>query len=120
MTEIKSTTNNKKLEKSLLFWLTISLACGFYYGFLAFQQATSSEYVVQDDARVYVFWMQRFLEPDLLANDLMANYFQSVTPLGYAVVYKIMAQLGIAPLAFSKILPIILGVTTSIYSFFLV
>jgi len=54
------------------------------YAGLALQKAFSSEYVVQDDARVYLIWMQRFLDADLLPGDLIADYLQSVTPWGYA------------------------------------
>ncbi len=103
--------------KSVIFWLTISLIFALYYGILALQQVFSSEYVVQDDAREYVFWMQRFIEPDLLPNDLIADYFQSVTPFGYAALYKVAANFRITPLFLSKILPLLLGMIASVYCF---
>ncbi|XGW00154.1 MAG: hypothetical protein ACAF41_14610 [Leptolyngbya sp. BL-A-14] len=72
---------------------------------------------MQDDAREYVFWMQRFVNPDLFAHDLIADYFQSITPIGYASTYRIVASLGFPPLYFSKILPIILGLIITAYCF---
>jgi hypothetical protein len=54
------------------------------YGVLGLQKAFKAEYVVQDDAREYVFWMQRFVDAELLPHDLIADYFQSITPFGYA------------------------------------
>ncbi|MCY7279006.1 MAG: hypothetical protein LH702_36035, partial [Phormidesmis sp. CAN_BIN44] len=64
------------------FWLGLSLAFAALYGGLSLQEAFSSEYVIQDDARVYLIWMQRFLDSELFPHDLMADYFQSVTPGG--------------------------------------
>ncbi len=103
--------------KPAIFWLTISLIFALCYGISALQQVFSSEYVVQDDAREYVFWMQRFIEPDLLPNDLIADYFQSVTPFGYAALYKVAANFKITPLFLSKILPLLLGLIASVYCF---
>lgn len=106
-------------SKSVIFWLGCSLFFAAYYGGCALTQAFASEYVAQDDAREYVFWMQRFVDAELFPNDLTANYFQSITPLGYATLYKVMATIGITPLFLSKILPICLGIVTTIYTFFL-
>ncbi|WP_210404671.1 hypothetical protein [Chroococcidiopsis sp. TS-821] len=99
------------------FWFGLSLVFAAIYGILALQQAFSSEYVVQDDARQHVFWMRRFLNPDLFPNDLIADYFQSVAPSGYAIFYRSFTIVGIDPLWLSKILPLILGLLTTSYSF---
>jgi hypothetical protein len=109
-----TTSDNKTLER---FWLALSLGFAAYYALLGMRQAFQSTYVVQDDAREYVFWMQRFIDPGLLPNDLIADYFKSVTPLGYAAVYQLMAQVGIDPLTFSKLLPIALGLLITVYGF---
>jgi hypothetical protein len=108
-------TKSFKLQVKILF--TFSLIAGIFYSILELRQAFSSPYVVQDDARVYVFWMQRFLEPDILPNDLIAEYFASVTPLGFTTLYRVMAMLGIEPLFFSKVLPILLKILTITYWF---
>ncbi|WP_144051063.1 hypothetical protein [Calothrix sp. PCC 6303] len=84
---------------------------------MGLQKAFSSQYVIQDDARAYVIWMQRFIDANLLPNDLIADYFQSITPTGYALLYKSLAILGINPLFTSKILPLFLGLITTIYCF---
>ncbi|NEQ43781.1 MAG: hypothetical protein F6K00_09580 [Leptolyngbya sp. SIOISBB] len=95
------------------FWLGFSLLFSAYYGWLTLQQAFGGTYVVQDDARQHVFWMQRFIDADLFPNDLIADYFQSVAPLGYSGLYHLAAILGMPPLLFSKILPPILGLLTA-------
>lgn len=106
----------KTAKPRIIFWFSLSLTFSLIYGVLALQQAFSSKYVVQDDARQHVFWMQRFLDPDLFPNDLIANYFQSVAPAGYATFYKLIA-VGIDPLLLSKILPVFLGLITTAFCF---
>lgn len=93
------------------------MAVSIIYGFLALQKAFSAEYVMQDDARQHVFWMLRFVDENLFPNDLIADYFQSVAPLGYSSLYHSLANLGVHPLLFNKILPSILGLLTTGYCF---
>ena len=107
----------KTSKSQIIFWFSLSLTFAIVYSLLDLQQAFSSTYVVQDDARVYVSWMQRFLEPDLLKNDLITDYFQSVTPSGYAALYRLIASVGISPLLLSKILPVFLRLLTTGYCF---
>ncbi|MCT7950151.1 hypothetical protein NG798_10170 [Ancylothrix sp. C2] len=118
MTSFTHYFNQINRKKQVIFWLLLSLIFTAIYAGIALQQAFSSEYVVQDDARVYVFWMQRFSDPSLLPRDWIANYFQSVTPAGYAALYHLMSICRIPPLLFSKILPLILGLITTTYCFF--
>ena len=106
-------------KSALIFWLSLSLTVSAIYAFLALQQAFSSDYVIQDDARQHVFWMQRFLNAELFPNDLIADYFQSVAPAGYKALYKLMATFGISPIVAHKILPMFLGVISTAYCFYL-
>lgn len=79
--------------------------------------AFDSPYTVQDDARQHVFWLQKLNDPALFSNDLIADYFSSVVPQGYKFLYWLANLFGIEPFLFNKILPIILGITTSIFTF---
>ena len=74
-----------------------------------------SSYTVQDDARQHVFWLQRLNDSELFPNDLIADYFSSVAPAGYKFLYWLANLLGLEPFLFNKILPLLLGVGTSIY-----
>ncbi len=103
----------KAPRSSQIFWLSLSLALALIYPILALQEAFSSEYVVQDNARQHVLWMLRFLDPALLPNDFLADYFQSVAPWGYARFYQIFAWLGISPLVLHKLLPGVLALITT-------
>ena len=99
------------------FCLSLSLGFAVVCAYLALQEAFRGEWVVQDDARQHVFWMMRYLDPQLFPDDLIANYFQSVAPIGYTTLYKMAAAAGINPLVFNKLLPPILGVITTWYGF---
>ncbi len=107
----------KRNSEGTSVWLALSLGFAIYYGSLGLQKAFRAGYVVQDDAREYVFWMQQFVNPALFSQDLIADYFKSITPAGYAAIYHLVATLGIQPLLLSKLLPMILGVLTTLYGF---
>lgn len=98
-------------------YLWLSLLVSLLYSLPALQEAFSSEYVIQDDARQHVFWMRRFLAPDLFPNDLIADYFQSVAPWGYTSLYQLLAWVGLDPVTLSKLLPAVLGWVITIYCF---
>lgn len=112
-----STPPISKTSSRVIFWLILSLAFAAIYSFLGWREAFSSEYVVQDDARQHVFWMLRFLDPQLFPQDLIANYFQSVAPPGYTALYQLSAGVGINPLLLNKLLPTVLGLITTGYCF---
>ena len=107
----------KTFDSRMMFWFSLSLTFATIYGLLGLQMAFSSEYVVQDDARQHVFWMRRFLDPSLFPNDWIADYFQSVAPLGYTTLYRLFATVGIDPVLLSKFLPVVLGLITTAYCF---
>ncbi len=106
-------------KSTLIFWFTLSLTISAVYGFLAWEKAFSSDYVIQDDARQHIFWMQRFLDPELFPHDLIADYFQYVAPAGYTALYQLMAMVGISPILLHKILPMFLGLISTAYEFYL-
>ena len=101
----------------IIFWLILSLTFATIYSLLALQEAFSGEYIVQDDARQHVFWMRRFLDPELFPNDLIADYFQSVAPWGYKIFYWLFSQVGIEPMFLNKLLPLGLSLVTAAYCF---
>ncbi|OKH56331.1 hypothetical protein NIES2101_00700 [Calothrix sp. HK-06] len=113
----KLNENKRQNRIYLLFWLILSLCFAAVYIGLGIRQGFSSEYVIGDDAREYISWMYRYLNPELFPNDLIADYFQSVTPIGYGGIYRLMMSLGVDAIVLIKILPIVLGLTTTGYGF---
>ena len=94
-----------------------SLLISLLFSSIALSYAFSHDYVIQDDARHHVFWMHRFLDPALFPNDLIADYFQTVAPLGYVWLYKISAWVQIDPITLNKLLPLGLGLMMTAYCF---
>ncbi|MDJ0555099.1 MAG: hypothetical protein QNJ68_11770 [Microcoleaceae cyanobacterium MO_207.B10] len=108
---------DKKSHPRMIFWFSLSMTFAVIYAFMAVKKAFMSSLSVQDDARQHIFWMQRFFNPDLFPNDLIADYFQSVAPAGYTLLYKSGTSLGINPFIFAKIIPFILALICTYYIF---
>lgn len=104
-------------NKNSILWLFLSLGIAALYAGLAMREAFSDPTMIQDDARVYLIWMQRFVDPELFPNDWMAKYFHSVTPWGLGTLYWVAAQLGVAPIVASKLLPMGVSVLLAGYSY---
>ncbi|ARV60749.1 hypothetical protein BZZ01_20895 [Nostocales cyanobacterium HT-58-2] len=112
-----STVLLKKNKHYKIFWLTLSVVAAAIYAVQAILPAYEHEYVIQDDARQHIFWMQRFVDPQLFPQDLITNYFQSISPPGYKAFYQVLTWLGVNPVFLSKIIPLFLGITTTVYCF---
>ena len=98
-------------------WLLASVLCTLVISLLLLQGLLRDPDIVQDDVRQHVFWIWRYFDATLLPNDLLADYFQSVAPLGYKAVYRSFAAVGIDPILASKLLPIPLVVIGSAFCF---
>ena len=104
-------------EISVIFWFCLSIICASLFSIRGIDGALEHKYVIQDDARQHVFWMQRFTDPELFPDDPIANYYQAVAPSGYSNLYRVAAAAGIDPIRFSKILPVLLGLISTVYCF---
>ncbi|MBD1913559.1 MULTISPECIES: hypothetical protein [unclassified Leptolyngbya] len=98
-------------QRRLWFWVSMAIAIAHLIPVL--YEAFSSPYIVQDDARQHVFWMWRFIDPTLFPNDLIADYFQSVAPWAYTLLYRGLMSLGLTPLLLSKLIPPVLALITT-------
>ncbi|MBL1178995.1 hypothetical protein [Pantanalinema sp. GBBB05] len=112
-----STPADKTPRSRMIFWFCLSLTFAAVYGLAIIHKGFSDEYVVQDDARQHVFWMARFIDPELFSGDLIADYFQSVAPGGYTTLYRLAAIVGIDPIVFSKLVPLPILLVTTAYCF---
>ena len=110
-------TETKLYTGRSLCWLGLSLFFTVIYSLLALNLAFETDYVVQDDARQHIFWMSRFIDPELFKNDLIADYYQSVSPWGVKTLYRGVAMLGIEPQLFNKFLPGILALIFTVFAF---
>ena len=99
------------------FWFTLSIIAAILFSLSGLTLAFQSPYIIQDDARQHIFWMQQFNDRDLFVGDLIANYFQSVAPWGFTNLYKLISALGIDVVVFNKFSPLLISVVTTIYCF---
>ena len=105
----------KFTRRTANFWLCISLLVALYYGAHFYYFVFSHEYIVQDDARQHVVWLQRFSDRDLFPHDIIADYFYGLAPLGFKSLYLAAAKFGLEPILLAKILPPILAIITTVY-----
>lgn len=66
--------------------------------------AFSNPYVVNDDVRQQIYWMQQWLDPQLFRGDLLSDYARHYVPMGVKALYWL-ASWFVGPLVFSKVLP---------------
>lgn len=97
-------------------WLVASIVVAVLFSLSGFGLSLDA-FTIQDDARQYVPWLQRFNDPNLFSDNAIADYFTSVTPAGYKCLYWLANLLGIEPLLFNKILPLLLGIGNSVYCY---
>jgi len=70
---------------------------------LAHGQALFDPWVVNDDTRQQVFWMQHWQDPELYQGDWLADYARRYVTWGVQAVYRA-ASVLVPPLQFSKLL----------------
>ncbi|MEB3294491.1 MAG: hypothetical protein VKJ24_15145 [Synechococcales bacterium] len=100
-------------------YLGLTLAFAILYGIMALFKAFRAEFVVQDDARFYLYWMARLTDPTAMPQDFIADYAQAVTPQGFTLLYRWAAHGGVDPLLFSKCLPFLLGILSALEMYYL-
>jgi hypothetical protein len=104
-------------RKGLRVWLAVALTFSAIPPLIALRQGLAGDFIVQDDARQFVFWMYRWLDPALFRNDLIADYFQSASPLLYKVVLWLAVQGGIEPFLATLLLPVLISIATGYYAY---
>ncbi len=107
----------RELMLSRTFWFSLSIVFSILYSILFLQIAFGSEYSIQDDARRIIVWMMRFSDSELFPDDFLMNYYQWLTPSGLASLYKLMSMVGINAIVFNKLVPIALGLISTIYCY---
>ncbi|ANV87282.1 hypothetical protein [Picosynechococcus sp. PCC 7117] len=113
------TCSKKVCDRTTLFWLLFALFLGLLYPILALTKISGELYWIQDDARQHIFWMARFSDPELFSDDLIADYYNSISPAGVSFFYYCLAKLGVDPDFLSKIVPSLLSPLTVFLSFIL-
>ena len=98
-------------------WLVALLALSAIPSISALVRSFSSSFVVQDDARQFLFWMSKWDDGTLFHGDLLADYWQSVSPWLFVMFYRGLDAVGIPPLIAAKLVPPVLIITTAYFAF---
>jgi len=103
--------------RSLVPWpeLVVALMSGVIFVF-AHYPALTNPFIINDDVRQQLFWMQQWQEPALFKGDFLAGYARHYVPWGVKALYWL-ASWFTAPLFFAKILPGILFVFLAVCLF---
>lgn len=101
-------------------WLAACLAISAIPGLRALAQALALPLAVQDDARLFLFWMRKWDDPALFRNDLVADYFQNATPLVFSGFHWLLHALGLDPFTVNIFLPLPLALLLAYCAFRLV
>lgn len=88
--------------------LLVILLSAVIFGYAHFQ-ALTNPFVINDDVRQQIFWMQQWQDPELFKGDVLSDYARNYVTWGVKGVYRV-ASLGLNPMDFSKVLPGILFV----------
>lgn len=87
---------------------TASMLVFIYLAFFVPGTLTYAPFTIQDDARQFLAWTSRIANPLAMKGDLIADYWQSVSPPFYRAIYGTAAMVGLSPVLFSKLLPVAL------------
>lgn len=103
-----------KIRRNLKLIYVLIAASGVYI----FSQwdALTNPYVIGDDVRQQIFWMQKWSDPELFTDDLLTEYAMNYVPWGVKAIY-VATHSFINPLQFSSILSGILFVLTAGFLF---
>ncbi|MGY6550676.1 MAG: hypothetical protein ACXIT4_02140 [Erythrobacter sp.] len=74
----------------------------------------TSDVVIHDDARQFLTWMPRLVDPAAMRGDWLADFWEDVSPPFYKAIYWLAARAGLAPLVFARVLPALLLVASAI------
>ena len=96
---------NGAIGKDLLLVILLSAVIFGYAHFQAF----ANPFVINDDVRQQIFWMQQWQDPELFKGDVLSDYARHYVTWGVKGVYRL-AALGLNPVDFSRVLPGILFV----------
>lgn len=99
------------------FWLTLTLLLGAAASVAYLVMAFRTPLGLPTDARQFLSWMGRWDDPSILRGDLVADYWESVSPWFYRAVFHAAWWIGIAPAVFVKLLPALLYPLVALFAF---
>ncbi len=80
-----------------VFWIALLCIAWVFaiYSAVFLKLLNSPVAMVSDDARHFVVWLRQLADPELFKGDVIAEYFQSLTPALYTLLYSPAILLGV-------------------------
>ena len=98
-------------------WTALSLLLALVPAYVFMELAFARADRIENDARQFLSWMGRWNDPALLAGDLIADYWSDVSPWAYDELFHAAWAIGIEPVLFTKILPLVLFPLTALFAY---
>ncbi|MBI5252294.1 MAG: hypothetical protein HY912_22600 [Desulfomonile tiedjei] len=105
----------KARNSELKYLIFVLLAASTVY-VVGHWNAIVDPYVINDDVRQQVYWMQKWYDEELFPDDLLTLYARYYVPWGIKAVYRLGAPFMV-PVQFSKVITGILYVITACFIF---
>lgn len=99
-----------------LFYLIYVLVAAAAVYLFAQWNAVSNQYLINDDVRQQIYWMQSWIDPELYQDDVISRYARSYVPWGVQAVYAL-GSLFMNPVQFTKVVAGVLFVATAGFLF---
>ncbi len=105
-----------EINRNRVFYLIYVMitASGVYL--FAHWDAITNQYVINDDVRQQIYWMQSWTDPELYRDDILGRYARNYVPWGVQAVYALGSQF-MNPVQFTKVVAGILFVVTAGFVF---
>lgn len=88
----------------------IALACAVFLYNMHFLPGTldASPWLIEDDARQFLAWSARIADSTAMPGDMIADYWQSVSPPAYHLLLWLFGLFGLSPREAAAIVPVLL------------
>ncbi|MDQ7783756.1 MAG: hypothetical protein RDU20_12805 [Desulfomonilaceae bacterium] len=103
-------------SRKTLFCLIFTLVAATVVYLVAHWSALTSPYVINDDVRQQIYWMQSWTDPELFRDDPLSRYARYYVPWGVQAVYAIGSQV-MNPVQLTKVVTAVLFVVTAGFLF---
>lgn len=86
--------------------------CATVFLLIAHWPAFQNPFVINDDVRQQIYWMEKWRDPELFSGDLLSRYAQSYVPWGVQAIYYL-GSFWMSPVQFSKVVTAALFLITT-------
>lgn len=107
-----------KPEKTRYCYLLLVILSALFVYVVGHYEALTNQYVINDDVRQQIYWMQRWQDPELFQDDFLTRYAESYVPIGVKSIYYAFSPI-INPVQFSKVVTGFLFVVNAVLLFFI-